>query len=161
MKYFFKIFSFLFKEEITNIKTSSYNEGYKKCQKDNFKSYKKSKIIEIETTYPIGQLFITICNEWESLSVVEIIDYFNETIPVGKDIITGKEYTIFSNLIPYSEKAIILLKKLNPYERYALSSSCLHYLDRQDKIISNLSFEDEPDCETIFSFVNKYYSLNS
>lgn len=156
MNFLFAIFSLFFKKQINIIKIQNHNIGYNLSKIEQIEDLKKFKRIEMETKYPIGDIFISICNEWESMSIVEITGYFNDSLPVGLDILTGKEYTLFSNLVPYSEKAVLLLKKLDPYERYALNSSCFHYLERKDKIVSNVSFEDEPDAETIFSLVDSY-----
>lgn len=106
--------------------------------------------------YPIGSFFITVCNEWHAMTIVEIKGY-DGRIPFGTDILTKKDLLLFSNLMPYSESMIRTLKKLDPYERYAISSHKNHILDRKDKIEDkNCLFENELSADDFIDALNSY-----
>lgn len=161
MNFLFSIISFFFSKQINRVKTISFNDGYSLANKTHSEEYKKSRIIQTKVNYPIGGLFITVCNEWESMTIVQITSYFNDNIPVGIDLVSNEVLTLFCNLVPYSEKALHILKGLNPYERYALVSGSMHYLDREDKNPTNgCEFENELSYESLIAVVERSMVCN-
>lgn len=90
------------------------------------------------------------------MTIVEIKGY-DGGIPFGIDITTNKELLLFSNLMPYSESMVRTLKKLDPYERYAISSQKNNILDREDKIEdNNYLFENELSADDFIKSYNDY-----
>jgi hypothetical protein len=128
---FIKFFSRRFFKD--NKEIISYNKGISDENKRQRENRAETRRIILEVNFPIGDVFISIGNEWNSLHLVKIIGY-NREIPIGRDLLSNKEYVLFSTLIKYSNSMISLLKKLNPYERYSLLNKQNSILDRKDKI---------------------------
>jgi hypothetical protein len=101
----------------------------------------------IECNYPIGDLFIAIQNEWTPMDVFIITDYQkigSSCIPVGESVIDGNTCMLMSKLMYYSDDMVRLLKKLDPYERYAL---CANY--------PSIIGKPKTDSDTIIPFENE------
>lgn len=96
------------------------------------KSITKNKDKEIadkhnifQLSFPPEKLFISISNEWEPLMIVTIVDYHTQGIsilPIIEDIKTKDQYMGFTKLLPYSEAMISILRPLNPFERYTVTT---------------------------------------
>jgi hypothetical protein len=116
-----------------------------------------NELDRIRCNYPIGDLFIAIQNEWTPMDVLVITDYQqcgSSHIPVGKSVINGESRLLMSKLMNYSDDMIRVLKKLDPYERYAV---CANYpsIIGESKTDSNLitPFEEELTTDEIIEKV--------
>jgi hypothetical protein len=133
-------------------KDSAYYKGYLACKERDEKLRKDIFI----SKYPIGDIFISIGNEWQAMRIVEIIDHKTEKgmLPITRDISTEEEFLDFSILINYSEGVLRLLHRLNPFERYSLISKS----DILDKvyIYNKESFDNEPSLDEYIKSYNNH-----
>jgi hypothetical protein len=135
-----------------NIRDIAYAKGYIAWkERDN----KLRKDIFI-SKYSIGDIFISIGNEWQAMRIVEVIDHKFEKgmLPITRDISTGEEFLDFSCLINYSEGIIKTMKKLSPFERYTAITG-QDILDKK-YIYNKEGFDNEPSSEEYIKSYNNY-----
>lgn len=155
------ILNFLFPKTMETIKSGEYIKGEHDENLRERASREKTRRFTLEINYPVGEIFISIGNEWNAMHLIEIIGYDGE-LPIGRDILSNNEYILFSTLIKYSESMISALKKLTPYERYGICHQKVSILDREDKIEEqDCLFENELSAIEFIALFNKEKEKNN
>jgi hypothetical protein len=128
----------------------------------DYKIQEKKKAIEDKHTiyrssFPKGKLFISISNEWVPLLLVEIIDYHikgSSILPIIKDIRTQEVFLGFSKLIPYSEAMLSILLKLDPFQRYSVTTGI--DITNKSLILEKKAVNNEPTKDVLLQSANDW-----
>lgn len=110
-----------------------------KALKEKRESEFETRLNIFASQYEVGDYFISVTNEWSKIRVVRIIKHetFGKKdqmpISVVKDVFSGEELLSFSVLIPFSVSVLSALKKLNPFERYAIATKQIELIDDKEK----------------------------
>lgn len=103
--------------------TAKYQEGFRMGEKtERERRNQQEKMLQEEM---IGKKIIACPNEWEDMVIGVIECYMNHngdlsSIPVVKDVLTGRTLIVFSPFVPYSRGMLGALLKLNPLQRYSV-----------------------------------------
>lgn len=134
-----------FKTEMQKNSSTEYNRGVEAARHSNRAS--RSIIRMLET--PVGSLQIA-QNSNDPMDIVEITGFSdNGDIPLGRSILTGKEFILFCSLFDYSPEMVVALSKLEAHER-----NMIRYNRKPSD--ARISVENEIDADAMIAIANAW-----